>query len=61
MTTIINFTADDVDRLQTAHKIRKKVFVEEQLVDPKLELDDDDSNSIHFLLYVKQKKNLNKF
>ena len=58
MTTIINFTADDVDRLQTAHEIRKKVFVEEQSVDPKLELDDDDSNSIHFLLYVKQKKKI---
>eukprot|EP01080_Neovahlkampfia_damariscottae_P005863 gene5863-9691_t len=55
MASILTFAAGDAEKLKIAHDIRSKVFVEEQSVNPELELDEDDTHSTHFLLYVDKK------
>jgi predicted GNAT family N-acyltransferase len=50
---VVSFTFEDEERKKIAHEIRRKVFIEEQNVDPKHELDSVDSDCLHFLLYVR--------
>jgi hypothetical protein len=49
---VVHFTFDDKNQQKIAHEIRRKIFIEEQNVDPKHELDSVDSDCLHFLLYV---------
>ena len=54
MTKVIRFTTADRARHQQAQAIRIKVFVEEQKVDRRLEIENEDE-SVHFLLYYRRK------
>ncbi|MBM3404437.1 MAG: GNAT family N-acetyltransferase [Bacteroidetes bacterium] len=51
MIRIKKFTFDNKDLLDIAQGIRKKVFVVEQKVDPKLEIDEHEKECHHYLLY----------
>ncbi len=48
---IERFTLEDKDKAEIALKIRRKVFIEEQNVDPEEEYDEFEDVATHFLLY----------
>src|SRR5947209_473292 len=45
----------DKDGMEEAFEIRKKVFVEEQMVDPQEEYDEFENSSNHYLAYMDNK------
>lgn len=51
----VRFTTSNKDLSKISHKIRDKVFVEEQHVDPSIEYDQFESESYHYLVYLEQK------
>ncbi len=53
MIDIVSFkTGDRADLEEQANHIRRKVFVEEQHVDPALEYDQHEAEALHYLLFV---------
>jgi predicted GNAT family N-acyltransferase len=51
MITIKKIYFNQKNDIEVAFGIRKKVFVEEQLVDPNLEYDEHESEANHYLVY----------
>ena len=49
---IEKFTTEDKEKAQIAFSIRRKVFVEEQNVDPEEEYDEFEDFCTHYLLYL---------
>ena len=49
------FKGEDNKKIEQVHNIRKEVFIQEQNVDPELEMDNQDGISTHFLL-LKEKE-----
>ena len=55
MIDIVSFkTGDRADLEEQANHIRRKVFVEEQHVDPALEYDQHEAEALHYLLFVEE-------
>jgi len=52
MIEIVSFLYEDKVLLAKAHEIRTKVFVDEQGVDKKLELDGYDENAQHYIVFI---------
>lgn len=52
MISIEKFSFSNQNLISISKEIRKKVFIEEQEVDPKLEYDEFETSSVHYLLWV---------
>jgi predicted GNAT family N-acyltransferase len=55
MIKVIRFEYKDKEYAEIAFEIRKKVFVEEQNVDPELEFDEFEAQATHYILFFKNK------
>ena len=53
MYSIVKFKISDKEHTQLAFDIRNAVFVKEQNVDPKIEIDGNEASAFHYLAYEK--------